>query len=380
MRQNQIECIDNIKHVDLEFLKNQANEQRYKKNPAREVTFVLDSNPNYTNLCNADCTFCSFYRKEKHDDVYTKNVDEVMKHVEKAANAGLSTVLLQGGLHPSLPLSYYVELVQRTRAQYPTITPHFFSAPEIHNIACANGITIHDVLSALYDAGQCTLPGGGAEILAEKVRKKISRKKMTSQDWLDVHRTAHNIGYRSTATMMYGHVETAEDIVEHLTAIRDLQDETGGFTAFIPWSYKPEGNALGKRLKKRWAGPHSYYRILSTARIYLDNFDHVQASWFSEGKEVGVNALSYGADDFGGLIMEENVHKATSWINTTTVTGILQMIRKAGFTPVERNPLYKKLQSFENTQFVSLDSWQKTQSIEELSSGYDAVTKDNYWG
>ncbi len=331
-----------FKEGSLEELQKLAIAVRQEKNPGNQVTFVLDSNPNYTNVCNADCSFCAFYRKEGARDAYTKSIDEVMKHFDIARNAGLSTVLLQGGLNDTLKLDYYVALVKTARELYPEIHPHFFSAPEIWNCARVSNKSLREVFQALYDAGQRTFPGGGAEILSERVRMAISPKKMAPGAWMDVHETAHAVGFRSTATMMYGHVEEPKDILIHLDTLRKAQDNNPGFTAFIPWSYKRDRTAL-RRIVKHWAGENAYFRILAFARIYLDNFDHIQASWFSEGKEIGMRALSYGADDFGGIILEENVHKATNWINKTDHEGILQMIRDAGFEPVERNPLYQTI-------------------------------------
>lgn len=334
-----------FKSAPLEELKQMAQEERNRHNPHNRVSFVLDTNPNYTNVCEADCTFCSFYRKKGHPEGYTKSIDQVMQSFELAHKAGLSTVLLQGGLHPDLKLEYYTHLVQEATQRYPHINCHFFSAPEIYNIAKVNELSYQQVLQALFEAGQRSLPGGGAEILAERVRKRISPKKMQPGAWLEIHRQAHLVGMRSTATMMYGHIEEASDILEHLESLRALQDETGGFTAFIPWSYKRTGNSLGK-LVKDWAGQSAYFRILSFSRVYLDNFDHVQASWFSEGKKIGMESLQYGPDDFGGLIMEEEVHRATDFINKSTVSEIVQMIHQAGFEAAERNTFYHILRTW----------------------------------
>jgi cyclic dehypoxanthinyl futalosine synthase len=328
-----------FQNAPLELLQKKAVEIRNHFNPVDRVTFVLDSNPNYTNVCDADCSFCSFYRKKGHAQAYTKSVEEVMNSMEIAHQAGLSTVLLQGGLHPDLPLSYYVELVTQSRKRYPHINCHFFSAPEIFNIAQIESMSYFEVLQALYNAGQRTFPGGGAEILSERIRKRISPKKMEAGAWIEIHKNAHLVGMKSTATMMYGHVETAQDILQHLHALRTLQDETGGFTAFIPWSYKRGGNPLG-RVVKDWAGNEAYFRLLAFSRIYLDNIPHIQASWFSESKEIGIESLGYGADDFGGLLFEEEVHRATDFINKTTGREIVQMIHQAGYHAAERTTLY----------------------------------------
>ena len=337
-----------FKEAPTDELRKEAHRIRNEKNPSNRVTFVLDSNPNYTNICNADCSFCAFYRHAGAKDAYKKNVEETLQHIDRAHRAGLSTVLLQGGL-ADYPLEFYTTLVRETRKRYPSIHPHYFTAPEIWNCAKVNGITIRDVLQALFEAGQRTLPGGGAEIVSERVRKIISPKKMEPDAWVDVHRTAHEVGFRSTATMMYGHVETPEDILIHLETLRSLQDETGGFTAFIPWSYKRDRTAL-RRAVKHWAGADSYLRMIAFARIYLDNFDHIQATWFSEGVETGIEGLKSGADDFGGIIFEENVHRATGFVNRANILRIVTWIREAGFVAAERNPLYEILKIWDDEE------------------------------
>jgi cyclic dehypoxanthinyl futalosine synthase len=321
-----------------------AHEVRGRRLDPGRVTYVIDTNPNYTNYCTVDCHFCAFYRKPGSGaaDAYTHDVEGVMAMMERARNVGATTVLLQGGLNPEIPWEFYPTIVREARRRYPEITPHFFSAPEIHQMVQVSGLTIRGVLEALYEAGQRTLPGGGAEILAKRVRKRISIKKGGPEAWLDVHREAHRVGMRSTATMMYGHVETPAEVVEHLDYIRDLQDETRGFTAFVPWSYK-RGNTPMEPKVRQIAGSSQYCRVLAASRIYLDNFDHIQASWFSEGKKTGQVALHFGADDFGGTLFEENVHLATGHVNKTTVAEIEALIREAGFTPAQRTTLYEIL-------------------------------------
>jgi cyclic dehypoxanthinyl futalosine synthase len=212
-------------------------------------------------------------------------------------------------------------------------------------MAQVSGLPIRDVLARLRDAGQRTLPGGGAEVLSTRVRRRISPKKGGPEAWLEVHREAHRAGLRSTATMMYGHVEQPDDVLDHLDAVRDLQDETGGFTAFVPWSFKP-GNTLLEKWIKHYAGPNAYLRMLAVARCYLDNVPHVQASWFSEGKKAGQVALHFGADDWGGTLFEENVHKAADYVNTIDVEEMVALIREAGFTPVQRTTLYERLRAY----------------------------------
>jgi cyclic dehypoxanthinyl futalosine synthase len=322
-----------------------AMEERRRRHPSSTVTFVVDTNPNYTNVCNVDCTFCAFYRSPGHDEAYTHSVEEMLERIGRSVEKGVTTVLMQGGVNPELPLEYYLDLVRGVRERYPDVTPHFWSAAEIEGMAEVSGLTLNAVLMKLKEAGQTTIPGGGAEILSEPVRKKISHKKGMTHSWLDVHREAHAVGLRSTATMMYGHVETPEDVVAHFDTIRDLQDEFGGFTAFVPWSFKPGNTPLVKKIP-RHAGPNQYLRMLAASRLYLDNFDHIQASWFSEGKKTGQVALHWGADDFGGTLFEENVHAATGFVNQTSTEEIKIIIREAGFTPAQRTTLYDILATF----------------------------------
>jgi len=233
-----------------------AQETRFRLHPERQVSFVIDSNPNYTNVCVTDCQFCAFYRKPGDSEAWTLTVEQVLEKIDSAARNGATTVLLQGGHNPALPLDYYLSLVTETRRRFPEVTPHFFTASEIMTMAEVSRLSMPEVLARLKAAGQTTLPGGGAEVLSEPVRKRIEPKKGGPRAWLDVHREAHRQGFRSTATMMYGHVELPEDVVDHWEFIRDLQDEHGGFTAFVPWSFKP-GNTLLEKWIQTYKGPNA---------------------------------------------------------------------------------------------------------------------------
>jgi cyclic dehypoxanthinyl futalosine synthase len=332
--------------ADLMDLGQLAQWVRQKKHPGRQVTFVIDSNPNYTNVCVADCLFCAFYRRPGDKEAYTLSIEQVMEKIKSAADQGATTVLLQGGLNPELPLDYYTTLIRETRRRFPQVTPHFFTASEVHMMSEVSGKSTREVLEALKEAGQVSLPGGGAEVLSEYVRKRISPKKNPNDGWITVHREAHQLGMKTTATMMYGHVDRPEDWVEHFNRVRDLQDEVGGFTAFIPWSFKPGNSALEKKVPVG-KGPNLYLRMLAASRIYLDNVPHIQASWFSESKKVGQVSLHFGADDFGGTLIDENVHKATGHVNTTTTDYTIQMIREAGFVPAQRTTLYDVLKVYD---------------------------------
>jgi len=324
-----------------------AMSRRYHHNPQPRVTFVVDTNLNYTNVCDAFCTFCAFYRTPGQEGEYTYSIEQMMVQFARAREMGCTTVLLQGGLNREIPFDYYLDLVRETRRRFPDIHPHFYSAPEVMKMTEVSGLPLDAVMARLHDAGLRSIPGGGAEILSDRVKQHISKvwPKATAQDWVDVHRAAHRAGIRSTATMMYGHVETDEDVVEHLEQVRALHDETRGFTAFVPWSYKRDQNPLARRVKTE-AGPNRYLRIIAVSRIYLDNFAHVQASWFSEGKKTGVVALHFGGDDFGGTIFDENVMQEAGFFNRTTVDEIVALIRDAGFRPAQRTTLYEVVREF----------------------------------
>ena len=334
------------READLLELGELANAVRFRKQPEPRVTFVIDSNPNYTNVCITDCVFCAFYRKPGSAEGYTLTLEQVMEKVQRAVERGATTVLLQGGHNPSIPLDYYLDLIRETRRRFPQVTPHFFTASEVTTMAQVSGCSIREVLERLKTAGQWTLPGGGAEVLSDRIRRRLAPKKGGAEAWLSVHREAHRLGFKSTATMMFGHIEEDEDILEHLDHIRNLQDETGGFTAFVPWTFKPGNTPLQKRIRQH-AGPTEYLRMIALSRLYLDNFAHIQASWFSEGKKTGQIALHFGADDFGGTLFEENVHAATGFINKTAVDDIITLIHESGFAAAQRTTLYEILRVVE---------------------------------
>lgn len=326
-----------------------ANVWRYRFNPERRVSFVVDTNPNYTNFCDADCLFCAFYRKPgDHEQGYIHSIGELMDGIARSVDAGATTVLLQGGLSDELPFDYYLDVVRRFIERFPDVHPHLYSAPEIGKMREVSGLSYDEVFKALYGAGLRTMPGGGAEILSDRVRARISPKKQSALEWLEIHRAAHRQGLRTTGTMMYGHAEQPEDIIEHLECLRRVQEEAqdGGFTAFIPWSYKATNTPMQRQFPDS-PGPSVYLRVLAVARIYLDNFRHVQSSWFSEGKKAGQVALHFGTDDFGGTLIEENVlHEAAHDVKTT-VEETVQLIRESGFTPVRRKtPLYDVVETF----------------------------------
>ncbi len=342
-----------LSEADLLDLAPLAQEWRWRHNPEPIVTFVVDTNLNYTNVCNAYCGFCAFYRPSADDpSAYTLSVGQVMEKIERASGQGVTTVLMQGGLNDALDMDYYVELVRQTREKFPHITPHYFSAPEIMEMTKVSGKSIAEVIALLREAGQRTMPGGGSEILADGVKAQVSRlwPKAAVSDWTDVHREAHRQGWQTTATMMYGHVERDEDIIESLRHIREVQDDAadqpGGFTAFIPWSFKKENTALAPKVGDE-AGANRYVRIIALARIFLDNVPHSQGSWFSDFRRPGQVSLHFGADDFGGTLFDETVMLEAGHYNRTTVDEVKTIISDAGFAPAQRSTEYEIIESYE---------------------------------
>jgi cyclic dehypoxanthinyl futalosine synthase len=333
-----------------------AQKLRYFHNPEQRTSFVIDTNLNYTNICDAYCSFCAFYRTDPKDpSAYTYTVEEIMKKIGRARDNGVTTVLMQGGLNSNIQFDYYLEMVRECKRLYPEVMPHFWSAPEIMKMSEVSGLSLDEVFKALWDAGQRTMPGGGSEILSNEVKAIISRfnPKDTVDKWTEVHKAAHRIGFKTTATMMYGHVERDEHIVETLEHIRDVQDAAlknnngGGFTAFIPWSYKRDNTALSKQVKEE-SGANKYLRVIALSRIMLDNLPHIQASWFSEGKKTGQVALQFGADDFGGTLFDENVMLAAGFYNRTSTEEVKTLISEAGFTPTQRLTNYEIKEVFED--------------------------------
>ena len=325
---------------DLLELGERANKIRQEKF-GDTITFIIDRNINYTNICKNECKFCAFFRKQNHKDAYLLTFDEILEKVRETVEAGGTQVMIQGGLHPDLPLSYYEEMLRLIKKKN-DITIHSFTATEILYFAQKEGISVRDTLKRLQAAGLDSLPGGGAEILVDEVRKKISPKKIMTDDWLNVMKQAHSIGMESTATMVIGFGETYEQRIEHMEKIRNLQDETGGFRAFITWTYQPANTALGGKKV------HSvdYMKTLAITRIYLDNIKHIQGSWVTQGERIGQLTPAFGADDLGSIMLEENVVKAAGTSFEMSVQKMVDMIKGAGKIPARRNTLYEILQVY----------------------------------
>lgn len=344
------EALDLLQYTPLLELMTRANDVRRSLHPANDVTFVVDTNPNYTNVCVTDCTFCSFYRRPGDAEAYTLEPAVLAERVARAQSLGATTVLLQGGHNPDLPFEYYLSLIASIQRSAPGIHLHLFSPAEIMHMSETCDIPPREILQTFWDLGVRTMPGGGAEILVDAVRRKVSPKKISTDSWLNLMRLAHEVGMKTSATMTYGHRETERDIVEHLVRIRQLQDETGGFYAFIPWSFKPGSSPLS-RLVPETASPGYYLRVIALARLVLDNVSHIQASWFGEGWRAGQLALHAGADDFGGLLLEENVLYQAQHKVATNLSSLLTTIRDAGFTPVQRTTSYEKLRRYADGEF-----------------------------
>jgi cyclic dehypoxanthinyl futalosine synthase len=327
---------------DLVAVGRAANELRNRKIEPTRVTFIVDRNVNYTNVCYTDCDFCAFYRSPgDRREGYLLPKAVIFKKIEETLAIGGTGLLMQGGHHPDLGIDYYEDLFRSIKARYP-IHLHALSPPEVQHVARRSKLTIWETLSRLRDAGLDSLPGGGAEILVDRVRDDIAPKKTKSDEWLDVMRHAHRLGMSTTATMMYGHVETVADRVEHMRRIRELQDETRGFRAFISWTFQDDGNRLGARVARE-AMPTSFDYLLTQAvsRIYLDNVDHIQSSWVTQGMKVGQVALQFGADDMGSVMIEENVVSAAGTTYRTSTEELVHLIRSMGKTPVQRDTLYR---------------------------------------
>ncbi len=324
-----------LKCNDLLALGQTANLVRQRLHPKKTVTFVIDRNINYTNVCQTRCRFCAFYRHETDPDAYVLTKDEIFAKIEETIACGGTQILMQGGLHPGLGLDYYVDLIKSIKARF-DIDIHSFSPPEIIHISRQSGLTVDQVLCRLQAVGLASIPGGGAEILDDRVRQYISPHKIGWADWMRVMTTAHRLGMKTTATMMFGSVETIEERVLHLIRVRAAQDETGGFRAFIPWSFQSVNTELGGAT----ATGFDYLKTLAVARLMLDNVPNLQASWVTQGAKMAQVSLSFGANDFGGTMLEENVVRAAGVSYRVPLDEIISCIKAAGMIPAQRNTAY----------------------------------------
>ena len=339
-RYDRRQALELLADLPMGQLMNLAHQERFRRFPDGTVTFVVDTNPNYTNVCATGCAFCAFYRQAGDPEAYLLSPQALAQKVATAAAKGATTVLLQGGHNPQVRLNDWQAYIVAIHDACPHVHVHPFSPAEIAFMAGKEKCSVTEVLQTLWNTGIRTIPGGGAEILTEPVRKIIAPRKATTEQWLDVCEKAHRIGFKTTATMMFGHVETHEDIIDHLLRLRDLQDLTAGFTSFIPWSFKPGLTPLARQVKQP-VHPAKYVRIIATARLVLDNFPHIQSSWFSETISAGQLGLLAGADDFGGVLVEEHVHKEAGHDRQASVDTVATIIRRAGFIPARRDSYYR---------------------------------------
>jgi cyclic dehypoxanthinyl futalosine synthase len=337
MTRNQ--ALDLFRSDDLIGLGMAADQVRRKLHPDGIVSYIIDRNINYTNFCTEYCSFCAFYRPMGHAEGYLHPKQVIFDKIQETLELGGTGILMQGGLHPELKIEWYEDLLRSIKQRF-NIWCHCFSAPEIMNIAKVSGLSLYDTLARLKDAGLDSLPGGGAEILDDEVRRRISRLKSSVQDWIDVHRTCHALGLRTTATMMFGTGETIEQRMNHFDIVRRIQEETGGFTAFIPWSFQRENTSLGRFVKEE-ATAVEYLKVLALSRLYLENILNIQSSWVTPGLKTCQLGLRFGGNDVGSIMIEENVVSAAGAHHRASEEELRRLIRDAGFVPKQRDTLYR---------------------------------------
>ncbi len=324
---------------DLIGIGMEANELRRKLHPDGVASYIIDRNINHTNFCTEYCTFCAFYRPMGHEEGYVLSFDEIADKIQETIDLGGTGVLMQGGVNPNLDIVYFEKLFSGLKKKF-DIHLHCLSAPEILEVANVSNLSIRDTIARMRDAGLDSIPGAGAEILDDDVRFKIARLKCRTEDWVEVHREAHKLGVRTTATMMFGCGETIDQRIKHLQIIRDLQEETGGFTAFIPWPFQPEHNPLGKKVPEE-ATAVEFLKTLAICRLYLDNILNIQTSWVTQGLKVCQLGLQFGGNDVGSVMLEENVVRQAGAQHSATEEDLRRMIRDAGFIPKQRDTLYR---------------------------------------
>ena len=338
---NPQEGLELLAKEDILTLGKDANALRQKLHPGKTVTFIIDRNINYSNICENECKFCAFYRRAGDKDAYVLPMETILEKIKETVAAGGTQVMIQGGLHPELGLDYYLNMLSTIKEHYP-VTIHSFTATEILYMAQQAGKSVKDTLRELHAAGLDSLPGGGAEILVDRVRKIVSPKKIMTDDWLAVMEAAHEIGMESTATMVIGLGETLEERIEHMEKVRQLQEKTGGFRAFITWTYQPGHTELGGKKTSSW----EYLRTLALTRLYMENISHIQGSWVTQGESIGQITLAFGANDLGSIMLEENVVRAAGTSYQMSIDKMVQIITSAGFTAAQRDTKYNIIRRF----------------------------------
>lgn len=346
-RYSDTEILDMMQNMPLKELGKMANARKAELHPQKITSFIIDRNINYTNICWVDCKFCAFKKRLGEDGEYILSFEEIDSKIEELLAIGGTQILFQGGVHPKLKIDYYENLVSHIAKKYPSITIHGFSAIEINFIAKISKLSIKEVLLRLQKAGLASIPGAGAEILSDSVRDLIAPKKLSSDEWIEVHTQAHKINMKSTATMMFGSLENDYDIIEHWKRIRDLQDETGGFRAFILWSFQPNNTPLKEQYPHiQKASSNRYLRLLACSRLYLDNIKNIQSSWVTQGSHIGQLALLFGANDLGSTMMEENVVSSAGVCNSMNKEEMITLIKDIEEIPAKRNTAYEILETF----------------------------------
>ncbi|MDY6861889.1 MAG: cyclic dehypoxanthinyl futalosine synthase, partial [Thermodesulfobacteriota bacterium] len=323
---------------DLVLLGHCANKISRRKN-GNIISYIVDRNINYTNICNALCKFCAFSKDVNDPNAYLLSYEDIERKTKEAVLLGGTQILLQGGLNPEIPFKWYIDLISKMKSRFPQVIFHAFSPPEILNMSKISGLTIIDVVHALKEAGWQSMPGGGAEILSESTRIRMGKNKITTKMWLEIMEICHKEGINTTATMMFGHIETKKELIEHLNYIRETQDRTSGFRAFIPWTFQPGNTPLSMKIPFK-ATAFDYLKTLSISRIFLDNFRNIQGSWVTMGKKIGQLSLFFGANDLGSTMIEENVVAAAGCTNRMDETDIIYLIKDAGLSPFKRDTFY----------------------------------------
>ncbi len=335
------EGVELLCHGDLLTLGKMANIERQKKHPGKTVTFIIDRNINYSNICVNECKFCAFFKRQNDKDAYVLSKQTILDKIQETIDAGGTQVMIQGGLHPELDLAYYVDMLSTIKAKF-DIRIHSFTATEVLYMAQQAGRSVLDTLKELQAAGLDSLPGGGAEILVDRIRQRVSPKKIMTDDWLRVMECAHQIGMESTATMVIGMGETMADRIEHMEKVRALQEKTGGFRAFITWTFQPGNTQLGGEKTSSW----DYLKTLAMTRLYMDNISHIQGSWVTQGQNIGQVTLAFGANDLGSIMLEENVVRAAGTAYQMSIDKMVNMIREAGYEAAQRDTEYNIIRRF----------------------------------
>ncbi|WP_068258374.1 cyclic dehypoxanthinyl futalosine synthase [Rubripirellula obstinata] len=349
---------------DLAAVGAAADQVSRRMHPENVRTYNIDRNINYTNICTAVCDFCAFYRGPKSDEGYVLPRAEILKKVAETIELGGNQILMQGGLHPKFKLDWYEELLRDIKTAFPDLNIHGFSPPELHHFTKVNNLSIEEVLTRLKAAGLGSIPGGGAEILVDRVRDEITRGKVMTDDWLNVMRVWHKLGGISTATMMFGHAETLEERAEHLQRVRDLQDETGGFTAFICWTFQPDNTQMDHYAPK---GSFEYLKMLAVSRLFLDNVSNIQSSWVTQGLKVGQLAMTFGANDMGSLMIEENVVAEAGTVHFLTLDQIREAIEELGFEPRQRTVFYDLVSKEQEQKAIDANRKQTPKELVQLN-------------